>query len=95
MKAIDDITTDDNARLDDLDGIKCKLQICDGLLVFWKKCVEHVSAHKKIRAAYVASLCDVLPETTRLIFEHCKARYLPDIDIFRQTTNDALILNFS
>lgn len=95
MKAIDDIITGDNPRLDDLDGIKCKLQICDGLLAFWKKCVEHVSGLEKVRAAYIASLCDVLPETTRLIFEHCKTRYLLDIDIFYQTTNDAFILNFS
>lgn len=61
----------DNAKLK-LDDIKCKLQICDGLLVFWKKCVEHVSALEKIRAVCVASLCDILPETIRIIFEHCK-----------------------
>ncbi|XP_018406843.1 PREDICTED: uncharacterized protein LOC108782939 [Cyphomyrmex costatus] len=63
---------DDNTGLDDLDGIKCKLQICDGLLAFWKKCVERVSALEKVQAAYVASLCNILPETTRMIFEHCK-----------------------
>ncbi|TGZ49167.1 Uncharacterized protein DBV15_11395, partial [Temnothorax longispinosus] len=47
-------------------------QVCDGLLAFWKKCVEHISALEKVQAAYVASLCDILPETTRIIFEHCK-----------------------
>ncbi|XP_018311038.1 uncharacterized protein C1orf112 [Mycetomoellerius zeteki] len=73
IKAIDDIIIDDNTGLDDLDGIKYKLQICDGLLAFWKKCVERVSALEKVQAAYVASLCNILPETTRMIFEHCKA----------------------
>lgn len=92
VEAINDIITGDNAKLDDLDGIKCKLQACDGLLTFWKKCVEHVSALEKVRAACVASLCDILPETTKIIFEHCKARYLPNM--FRRITNDALTLNF-
>ncbi|XP_012530927.1 uncharacterized protein LOC105833618 [Monomorium pharaonis] len=73
VEAINDIITSDNAKLDDLDGIKCKLQACDGLLTFWKKCVEHISVLEKVRAVYVASLCDILPETTRIIFEHCKA----------------------
>ncbi|XP_018366952.1 PREDICTED: uncharacterized protein LOC108763642 [Trachymyrmex cornetzi] len=73
IKAIDDIIIDDNTGLNDLDSIKYKLQICDGLLSFWKKCVERVSALEKVQAAYVASLCNILPETTRTIFEHCKA----------------------
>ncbi|XP_071647997.1 uncharacterized protein [Temnothorax longispinosus] len=72
VKVIDDIITGNNVRFDDLDGIKYKLQVCDGLLAFWKKCVEHISALEKVQAAYVASLCDILPETTRIIFEHCK-----------------------
>ncbi|EGI70655.1 Uncharacterized protein C1orf112, partial [Acromyrmex echinatior] len=73
IKAIDDIIIDDNTGLNDLDSIKYKLQICDGLLSFWKKCVERVSVLEKVQAAYVASLCNILPETTRTIFEHCKA----------------------
>ncbi|XP_077269468.1 FIGNL1-interacting regulator of recombination and mitosis isoform X1 [Temnothorax americanus] len=72
VKVIDEIITGNNVRLDDLDGIKYKLQVCDGLLAFWKKCVERISALEKVQAAYVASLCDILPETTRIIFEHCK-----------------------
>ncbi|XP_011706023.1 PREDICTED: uncharacterized protein C1orf112-like [Wasmannia auropunctata] len=72
VKAIDDLIGD-NARLDDLDGIKCRLQVCYGLLDLWKKCVEHISALENVRATYVATLCDILPETTRTIFEHCKA----------------------
>ncbi|KAL0132514.1 hypothetical protein PUN28_000332 [Cardiocondyla obscurior] len=73
IKAIDDTITDDNARPDDLDGIKYKLQVCNGLVAFWKKCVERISMYEQIPAASTASLCDTLPETTRLIFEHCKA----------------------
>ncbi|XP_011878542.1 PREDICTED: uncharacterized protein C1orf112-like isoform X2 [Vollenhovia emeryi] len=73
VKTIDDITMGNNVRPDNLGDIKCKLQVCDGLLAFWKKCVEHVSTHGKVRAACVASLCDILPETMGIIFEHCKA----------------------
>lgn len=92
VKAIDDIITDDNTRLDELDGIKCKLQVCDGLLVFWKKCVEHVSALEKIRVVCVASLCDILPETTRIIFKHCKARYVCQIHFVKQNDTHSKFL---
>lgn len=37
--------------------------------------MERVSALEKIQALYVASLCNILPETIKIIFEHCKARY--------------------
>ncbi|KMQ92666.1 hypothetical protein RF55_7314 [Lasius niger] len=63
----------DNARIDDLDGVKHKLRICDGVLAFWKKCIEHVSTLGKVRAPYITSLCDILPETIKIVFEHCKA----------------------
>ncbi|XP_014486220.1 PREDICTED: uncharacterized protein C1orf112 homolog [Dinoponera quadriceps] len=72
VKAIGERTSD-NEKIHDLDDVKHKLQFCDGLLVFWWKCMEHVSAFKKIRAFYVASLCNNLPETIKIIFEHCKA----------------------
>ncbi|KAL6268685.1 hypothetical protein P5V15_001815 [Pogonomyrmex californicus] len=73
IEVINDTITKNNAKIDVLDNIKYKLQICDGFLAFWKKCVEHVSALEKVRAAYVVSLCDILPDTTKIIFEHCKA----------------------
>ncbi|XP_011144526.1 uncharacterized protein C1orf112 [Harpegnathos saltator] len=71
VKAIDERISD-NEKIGNLDDVKRKLHFCDGLLVFWRKCVEHVSALKKIRALHVASLCSILPETIKIIFEHCK-----------------------
>ncbi|CAL1677663.1 unnamed protein product [Lasius platythorax] len=73
VRSIDDTIMGDNARIDDLDGVKYKLRICDGVLAFWKKCIEHVSTLGKVRAPYVTSLCDILPETIKIVFEHCKA----------------------
>ncbi|XP_072756238.1 FIGNL1-interacting regulator of recombination and mitosis [Anoplolepis gracilipes] len=72
VRSIDDKITSDNVRLDDLDDIKHKLRICDGMLAFWKNCIEHVSTLGEVRAPYVTSLCDTLPETIKIIFEHCK-----------------------
>lgn len=74
MKAMDDATGDE-ARIDNPEDMKRKLRICDGLLSFWQTCVQRVSTIKKIPAHCVASLCTFLPETIKIIFEHCKARY--------------------
>lgn len=74
IKAIDEGKSD-NEQTGNLDDVKRKLHFCDGLLLFWRKCVECVFALKKIRALHVASLCNILPETIKIIFEHCKARY--------------------
>ncbi|XP_050447562.1 uncharacterized protein C1orf112-like [Cataglyphis hispanica] len=72
VRSIDDIIMGDNVKIDDLNGVMHKLRICDGVLTFWKKCIEHVSTLGKVRALYVTSLCDILPETIKIIFEHCK-----------------------
>ncbi|XP_025262500.1 uncharacterized protein C1orf112 homolog isoform X2 [Camponotus floridanus] len=71
VSSIDD-TVKNDARIDDLDNVTHKLRICDGMLVFWKECIEHVSTLGKVRAVYITSLCDILPETIKVVFEHCK-----------------------
>ncbi|XP_020281492.1 uncharacterized protein C1orf112-like isoform X2 [Pseudomyrmex gracilis] len=74
VKDIRDTITSNKARLDDfLEDVKCKLRVCDGLLAFWSKCVEHIRALDEVRAVHVASLCDILPEAIKIVFEHCKA----------------------
>ncbi|RLU24367.1 hypothetical protein DMN91_002455 [Ooceraea biroi] len=73
LKDIDNIITDNNINIDDLDDVKRKLDISDGLLVFWKRCLECVSALGNVRACYVFSLCDILPKIVIIVFKHCKA----------------------
>ncbi|XP_029661974.1 uncharacterized protein C1orf112 homolog [Formica exsecta] len=72
VRSIDDTIMGDNVKIDDLDSVMHKLRICDGVLAFWKKCIEHVSTLGKVRAPYVTSLCNILPETIKIVFEHCK-----------------------
>lgn len=81
VRSIDDTIMGDNVKIDDLDSVMHKLRICDGVLAFWKKCIEHVSTLRKVRAPYVTSLCDILPETIKIVFEHCKTRCLSDVKI--------------
>ncbi|XP_012222379.1 FIGNL1-interacting regulator of recombination and mitosis-like isoform X1 [Linepithema humile] len=74
LRAIDDTITHNSAMIDDdLDDIKCKLRVCNELLTFWRRCVEHISRLQKVPVVHVMSLCDILPETIKVILEHCKA----------------------
>ncbi|KAH0945721.1 hypothetical protein HN011_011001, partial [Eciton burchellii] len=73
LEYIDGTITDNNININYLDDVKRKLYISDGLLTFWEKCLEYVATLNKVRACYIISLCDILPETIKIIFKHCKA----------------------